>query len=282
MTIFHSIILGTIEGITEFLPVSSTFHLIWGAKLLQLPSSDFVQLFEVAIQSGAILALLFLYFDVFRKSSFFSAERSRSPTKHFDSASVSLSEEISLYKKILLSFLPTAAIGYVLYKTIKNIFFSSDNLMIWVFLAVGLLFFLIEFLVAKKVIKLNKSLSDLSYKQAFYIGLIQSLAVMPGVSRAGIVIVGMMFLRFKRTEAAYYSFFLSIPTIFAASIFDLYKSRETILASGGNALFLSIGSITAFFSAYFTLRWFINFLKKNSLVWFGVYRIAVGLTLFLA
>lgn len=254
MNILHSIILGIIEGITEFLPVSSTFHLIWGAKLLKIPSSDFVKLFEVAIQSGAILALLFLYFNILRKDS-------------------------HLYKKILLSFLPTAVVGYVLYKTIKNIFFSSDNLMIWVFLVVGLLFFLIEFLVAKKVIKLNKSLSDLSYKQAFHIGLIQSLAIMPGVSRAGIVIAGMMFLRFKRTEAAYYSFFLSIPTIFVASIFDLYKSRETILASGGNALFLSIGFITAFFSAYFTLRWFINFLKKNSLVWFGVYRIILGLYL---
>lgn len=257
MTIFSSIILGVIEGMTEFLPISSTFHLIFVAKILNLPSSSFIKLFEVAIQSGSILALLILYFN-------------------------NLKKDCLLLKKIFLSFLPTAAIGLIFYKIIKNVFFSSESLMVWVFIGVGFLFFFIEFLVKNNKIKLHKSLPSLSYLEAFLIGLIQSLAIIPGVSRAGIVMVGMMFLGFKRTEAAFYSFFLAIPTIFAASIFDLYKSKEVVFASNGNLFLLAIGFISAFFSAYFTLRWFIAFLTKNSLVWFGVYRVGLGLTLILA
>lgn len=251
MTLLSSFILGLVEGITEFLPISSTFHLIFSSRLLAIPSSDFVKLFEVAIQSGAILSVFLLYADDIRKNHL-------------------------LLKKVLVSFLPTATIGFLLYKIIKSIFFESNTLMIGVFFAVGLVFILVELLVKKGVFTPKKSLLSLSYKDAVIIGLLQSMAVIPGVSRAGIVILGTLVMGYKRDEAAYYSFLLAIPTIFAAGIFDLYKTKDALLSSADNFIFLAAGFITACISAYLSMKWLINFLKKNSLVVFGVYRILVG------
>lgn len=253
MTIFNAFILGLVEGITEFLPVSSTFHLIIAGKLLGLPDSSFVKLFEVVIQSGAILSVFLLYAKDIKNNP-------------------------DLVKKIFVSFLPTAAIGFLLYKTIKNVFFESNSLMIGTFFAIGLLFILVELLVKKGVFTPKKPLSTLSYKDAFIIGLLQSLAVIPGVSRAGIVIVGTLMMGFKRSEAAYYSFLLAVPTILAAGIFDLYKSKDA-LSSVNNTLLLFVGFATACIFAYLSMKWLIDFLKKNSLIGFGLYRILLTIVL---
>ncbi len=251
MIFFSAFILGLVEGITEFLPVSSTFHLIYTSKLLGVSNSDFLKLFEVAIQSGAILAVLLLYAK--------NAGKNR-----------------PLLQKILVSFLPTAIIGFLLYKTIKGVFFESNMLMTGTFVMIGLIFIIIEMLVKKSILVPKKSLSFLSYKDAFIIGLLQSLAVVPGVSRAGIVILVTLVMGYKRDEAAYYSFLLAIPTIFAASIFDLYKSKEVLFSSADNLIFLIIGFTTACFFAYLSMKWLIGYLKKHSLIPFGIYRIIVG------
>ncbi|MEO6508885.1 MAG: undecaprenyl-diphosphate phosphatase, partial [Patescibacteria group bacterium] len=190
MNIFQSIILGVVEGITEFLPISSTFHLIFASKLLDIPQNDFLKLFEVVIQGGAILSVVILYIK-------------------------ELLSDRELLKKVIVSFLPTATIGFVLYKVIKNVFFEADLLMLAVFLIVGIIFIVVE--KSHRNQALTQPIDKLTYKDAFIIGLVQALAVIPGVSRAGSVILAMIFLGYNRPNAAKYSFMLSIPTILAAS-----------------------------------------------------------------
>lgn len=255
MNIFHAIILGIVEGLTEFLPVSSTFHLIWSSKLLGLPQTDFQKLFEVFIQGGAILSIFVLYWQVVTK-------------------------DFQLVKKVAVAFVPTAIVGLLMYKVIKDVFFAQTTSMLVVFIAVGLLFFVSEYLIKKEHLKLSKSLTDLTYKQAALIGLLQALAVMPGVSRAGAVIVGMMFLKFRRDESAKFSFLLAVPTILAASGYDLLKMRSQVMGSFSHIELLFVGSVVAFVSAYFVVKWFVAFLQKNSLNGFGWYRIIIGALLF--
>jgi len=254
MTIIQSIVLGVIEGITEFLPISSTFHLINAVNFLKIKQTDFVKLFEVFIQSGAILAVLFLYFK-------------------------ELKNNISLIKKICVSFAPTAVIGFLLYTVIKQVFFESQYLMIAVFIFIAFLFLIIEILVKKGFIQIKHTLNNFSYKQALLIGLFQSIAIIPGVSRSGIVILAMMFIGFRRDESAKFSFMLAIPTIFAASIFDLYKMRHIALSNIGNIGILLIGFLVSFIFAYISVRWFIKFLHKNTLVPFGIYRLVIAIIL---
>jgi len=256
MNILQATLLGVVEGITEFLPISSTFHLIFAAKLLRISQNDFTKLFEVFIQSGAVLSITLLYFSNVVKYK-------------------------ELTKKVIISFLPTAIIGFILYKFIKNVLFENQIFMVGIFAAVGGIFFLVEFLIKRKKINLVKKVSSLTYQDALIIGLAQTLAIFPGVSRAGVVIVAMILLRYRRNESAYYSFLLSIPTIFAASFFDLFKMRMVVSNYSNNWILLSVGFISAFVSSYFVVNWFINFLKKNSLVVFGYYRLAIAIILLL-
>ncbi len=254
MSIFHSIILGVVEGITEFLPISSTFHLIYTSKLLGIAQTDFQKLFEVFIQGGAILAVAILFFK-------------------------EIIRDFDLIKKTVVAFIPTAVIGFILYKVIKNIFFESSVLMLFMFVFVGLLFILVEWLVKKNKLKLKKSLKNLSYEEAFIIGLIQALAVVPGVSRAGSIILGMMFLDYKRDDAAKFSFILSVPTILAASGYDLFKMRSLIFNNMNNLGVLVIGFVVSFIFAMIAVKWLIGYLQKNSLFVFGVYRILLAIIL---
>lgn len=254
MNILQSIILGIIEGLTEFLPVSSTFHLIVTSQLLSLTDSDFLKMFEVVIQGGAICALLFIY-----------------------AKTLWLDRELSL--KVGLSFIPTAIVGALLYKMIKGIFFGSNNLMLAAFVGVGLIFLIIERLVKQKKLVLTKSLANLSYAQALSIGLAQSLAVVPGVSRAGSVIVAMMGMGYKRDEAAKYTFLLSLPTILAAAALDLFKNRTLLTGLGNEKTVLAVGFVTAFIVAYLVVRWLLGYLKSHTLEIFAWYRLALGLLL---
>lgn len=252
MTFLQSIILGTIEGITEYLPISSTFHLIWTSRLLGIESTDFQKAYEVIIQSGAILAVAILYIKTFLTNR-------------------------SLVLKTLTSFVPTAAIGYVLYALIKGTFFESYLLQIIIFALIGFFFIYFE----KTDRQLTKTLTSFSYKDAFIIGLTQVLAVFPGVSRAGAVIVGMMFLGIKRDEAAKYSFLLAVPTLLAASVLDLYKSIPILSSRPESVVLLIAGFIAAFISALVVVRWFIGYLQTNTLKGFGYYRIGLSILLLL-
>jgi len=249
------LILSLVEGLTEFLPISSTAHLIFASKLLNIPQTDFQKLFEVFIQSGAILAVMFLYSQYLLKHR-------------------------QVVKNVLVSFLPTAAAGFLLYKVIKAVFFESYYLILGVLFFVGLFFVVFEYLIAKKKINLTKRIGGMSDLEAVVIGVVQSLAVVPGVSRAGAVIVGMMFLGYRREEAATYSFLLAVPTIVVAGFFDLFKMRNIVFANITNINLLLVGSSAAFVFAYFSVHWLIGYLQKNSLTAFGIYRIIVALVLF--
>lgn len=256
MDFLQAIILGIVEGVTEFLPVSSTFHLIFSAQFMGIQQSDFTKLFEVVIQSGAIVSVVFLYGG-------------------------ELIRDKELLNKVIVSFLPTALVGFTLYKVIKTIFFESQYLMIGVFFIMGLFFILFEYLIKKDRISLKKETKDLTIQDALLIGFVQSLAAIPGVSRAGSVLLGMMLLRYRRDEAARYSFILSIPTIFVASAYDLYKMRQTLTESVNNGGLLIVGFLTAMIVSFFVMKWFIAYLKKNSLAVFGYYRILLAIILLL-
>lgn len=249
----ESFILGIIEGITEFLPISSTAHLILFSYLLKIPQTDFHKFFEVFIQIGAILAVIFNYFQLLLSNK-------------------------NLIKKILISFIPTVLISLIFYKVIKNIFFESILLIIAMLIFIGIIFLIIELLIKKSKLRLEYKLDDLNYLQAFLIGIFQSFAIIPGVSRAGAVILGMLFLKFQREDAVLYSFLLAIPTIISAGIYDLYQSGfKELTFEIKNIIYLSIGFITSFIFALITIRWFINYLQKNDLTIFGYYRIIFGL-----
>ena len=252
MDLLNTIVLGVVEGVTEFLPISSTAHLIITSKFLNIPQTSFHKLFEVFIQSGAIMAVLFLYFN-------------------------DLKSNFKILKNLFFSFLPTAVVGFFLYKVIKNIFFESIRLISFSLFFVGVLFIVIEILVSKKKINLKKTIKDINIFYALVIGLVQSLAVVPGVSRAGAVIFIMLVLGYRREEAAKYSFLLSIPTIFMAAFFDLYKSKDILVTNLDHLGILFVGFFVSFISALISVKLFIGFLKKHSLIIFGIYRILLAI-----
>jgi len=256
MNFLEAILLGIIEGLTEFLPVSSTAHLIIASKLLNIQSTDFIKFFEIFIQSGAILAILFLYFE-----KFFS------------------NKKIILF--ILISFTVTSLIAIIFYKIIKNIFFEKIELIIFNLFLLGVLFIITEEFIKRKKIQLKRTLEDLSVKESILIGFFQALSIMPGISRAGAVILGMIVLGYKRQETVLYSFLLSVPTIIFAGLFDFYKTGlNQIYLSNQNLFYLITGFITSFLSALLVVKWFINYLKKNDLKIFGYYRIILAIILY--
>ncbi len=256
MDILHTIILGIVEGITEFLPISSTFHLIWTSRFMGIEENELVKLFNVFIQSGAILAVVFLYWKEILTNR-------------------------ELFTKLVISLIPTAVVGLVLYDMIKGIFFESELGTTIIFILVGFIFLLVEYLIVKKVLFPKNDIKNLTYSQALLVGLFQALAVIPGVSRAGAVLVGMMILGFNRSESAKYSFMLSIPTIAAASLFDFIEMRDVVFASTDNMITLIIGSLVALVSAFIGVKWLIRYLQNHSLAIFGWYRIILGIILIL-
>ncbi|MEX1052639.1 MAG: undecaprenyl-diphosphate phosphatase [Patescibacteria group bacterium] len=256
MNILQTLILGFVEGITEFLPISSTAHLIITSEILGITQTEFLKLFHVVIQSGAILSVIFLYFNYLVKNK-------------------------DVLLKLLASFLPTAVIGLLFFNIIKDVFFESFTIIAVALFTIGLLFIYVEKKIKKGKLKLNKNISDLSYFQAALVGFFQAFAIIPGVSRAGAVIVAMMILGFKRDESATYSFLLAVPTIGAASLFDLYKNFNLLSGNAANIQTLVIGFFVAFISAFFAVKWLISYLKKNSLEAFGYYRIALAIILLL-
>lgn len=246
MTISQAVILGIVEGVTEFLPVSSTFHLIWASTILGIKQTDFQKLFEVTIQSGAILAVLIPFTQAIKK-------------------------DFSLLKKIITAFIPTGILGLALYGLVKKIFFIDTQLQLIVFVIVGILFIVFEY---KRKSPYTKSITSITYREAAFVGTIQALAIIPGISRAGAVILALMALSYKREEAARFSFFLAIPTILSASIYDLYKS-SAVIKSGNDYVILTIGFIVAFVTACIVVHWFIAYLSRHTISVFGWYRIII-------
>lgn len=255
MNFFQAILFGAVEGLIEFLPISSTFHLITLSKLIGLKSTDFIKLFEVFIQSGAILAVVLLFIDQIIKDK-------------------------KLMKLLIASFIPTAIIGLLFHKIIKNVIFEDFPLMLFASAFVGFVFIIIEKLISSKKIKISKNISYLGFFDAILVGTIQATAIIPGVSRSGATVATMLVLGFARPQAALYSFFLSIPTIIGASVLDVV-SYWPLIGQANNLIILITGFIASFITASFSIRWLINYFQKHSLLPFALYRIALSVGLFL-
>lgn len=247
VSVFNSIILGVVEGLTEFLPVSSTGHLILTSQLLGLWETDFLKSFEIIIQLGAILAVVLLFFQ-------------------------KVWNNLELIKKTAIAFLPAAIVGFGLYKLIKS-YFLGNSLLVLVMLLVGGLVFL--WLERKPRESGLEGLKSLTYAQAFLIGLCQALAVVPGVSRSGATILGGLSVGLSRRAIVEFSFLLAVPTMFAATGYDLLKSGASF--GVGDWQVLIIGFIAAFITAIVAVRWFLNFVSNNSFKVFGWYRIGISL-----
>jgi len=266
MTLINSIILGIIEGLTEFLPISSTAHLIIAGEWLKIPSSEFLKTFNISIQLGAILAVVILYWKKIWSSW-------------------------NLILKIGAAFVTTSIIGLALYKIVKNYLMENLPLITGALLLGGLAIILLEKYhskksaavsraAEKKPLAVEQDLKDMSYKQAISIGVFQSLAVVPGVSRSAATILGGLSLGISRKNIVEFSFLLAIPTMAAATGLDLYESRALLAGlSGSDLMIWAAGFIVAFITAVIGVKFFLKFIQKNDFAPFGWYRIGLGLVL---
>jgi undecaprenyl-diphosphatase len=252
MTYIDALILGILEGATEFLPVSSTGHLILASKILSIPHSDAQTSFIIAIQCGAILSVALLY----RKQIF----------------------NLELLKKLFVAFIPTAVVGFTLYPLIKGFLLSSEHTVVIALFVGGVALILFDRWHKEPPEPEEGVVRDISYKQAFFVGLFQALAVVPGVSRSAASIIGGLMFGMRRTTAVEFSFLLALPTLGAATAYDLLKSHESFAAADVRVLLL--GFIAAFLSAFVALRFFRSFIKRYSFTSFGVYRIILALIFF--
>lgn len=248
MNLLHAFILSLVEGITEFLPISSTGHMILVSKLLGITETDFVKTFEIVIQLGAILAVVVLYFKKFLTS-------------------------FNLIKKLVVAFVPTAIVGFTLYPLIKGVLLGSSSITLNALFLGGVALIGIELFLKRKKVE-AKNESEVTYKQALIIGTFQSLSVIPGVSRAAATIVGGLLTGLDRETATEFSFLLAVPTMFAATALDIYKSRHMI--AGGGFLTLFVGTSLSFVFAILAVKFLIGYVKKHDFTAFGVYRIVLA------
>ncbi|MCU0431252.1 MAG: undecaprenyl-diphosphate phosphatase [Cytophagaceae bacterium] len=247
MSILEAIILAIVEGLTEFLPVSSTGHMIITSALMGIKDDDFTKVFEIAIQLGAILSVVVLYFKRFFKSWTF-------------------------YTKLFVAFLPTAVLGLLLKDSVEalmgNVYVVASTL-----LAGGIFLLWVDSIFAE-----NEKLPDAEpdYKSGLLIGFFQALAMVPGVSRSASTIVGGLIGKLNRKSAAEFSFFLAVPTMFAATAKSIWDERELLIQSSDKIHLLLIGNVVAFIVAMMAIKLFIGLLTKHGFKVFGWYRIILG------
>ncbi len=262
--IIKVIILGIVEGITEWLPISSTGHMILLDEFIKLNiTEEFKEMFFVVIQLGAILAVVFLYF---KKLMPFDITKKGITLKK---------ESISLWCKIIVSCIPAAVIGLLFDDKIDEIFYNSFvvSLMLIIY---GVVFIIIE---RKKRIVTTNNLDNLNYKTAFLIGLFQLLSLIPGTSRSGATIIGAMLVGTSREVAAEFTFFLAIPVMLGASLLKLLKFG--FVFTGSEIVILTVGLITAFVVSVIAIKFLVSYIKKNDFKVFGYYRIILGIVVLL-
>lgn len=268
MDIIQSIILGIVEGLTEFLPVSSTGHMIITQHLLGIGSTPFVKAYTVIIQLGAILSVLVLYWRRF----FYPDSRQQG---HSWWGSI-----WRFYLKLVVGVFPAVVLGLMFNKMIDKALGSV--LVVAVMLVLGGIFMLF----CDRIFNKGTESTQLNYKKAFIIGVIQCISMIPGVSRSMATIVGGMSQKLTRRNAAEFSFFLAVPTMLGASVLELYKmtaaGETNILAEGNNLNVLLLGAFVSFVVAIAAIKFFINYVSKYGFKAFGWYRIAVGLILLIA
>ncbi len=259
--IVKTIIIGIVEGITEWLPISSTGHMILVDEWIHLNVSDsFREMFLVVIQLGAILAVVVLFFNKLNPLSFKKSKEEKLKI-------------MNIWLKVLIGVLPAAIIGLLFDDLINKLFYNyivvASMLVIY-----GILFIIIENKNKNKSPVIT-SFDELSYKTAFFIGMFQVLSLIPGTSRSGATILGAVILGTSRYIAAEFSFFLSIPIMFGASLLKIYKFGFTFTNS--EIITLIIGMTTAFTVSIITINLFINYIKKHNFKIFGWYRICLGI-----
>tara|TARA_R110000824_G_scaffold401771_1_gene615363 strand:- start:70165 stop:70935 length:771 start_codon:yes stop_codon:yes gene_type:complete len=247
MTFWDAIILGTIEGITEFLPISSTGHLILTSHLLSIPSSGFLSSFVIAIQLGAIGAVVVLYWRSFL--------------------------DPQIVKRLLAGFIPTAIIGLSLYPFVKG-YLLGNELVVVIALFLGGVALIIFELVHKELPDTPEGISTITFRQAFLIGIAQSVAIVPGVSRSAATIVGGLMLGIRRTTIVEFSFLLAVPTMGAAVALDILKNYQSFTLEDAGAI--GVGFMVAFIVALLSIRFLLHFVRTSTFIPFGVYRIILA------
>jgi undecaprenyl-diphosphatase len=252
MTPFDALVLGIVEGVTEFLPISSTGHLILTSSLLDIPSSDFLKTFEISIQLGAILAVVALYWRSFLN--------------------------VEILKRIVVGFIPTGIIGLALYNIVKA-YLLGNELVVLAALALGGLALILFELFHTENPTGSEGVENITYGQAALVGLFQAVAIVPGVSRSAATILGGLLIGIKRVTIVEFSFLLAVPTMGAATSLDLLKSAGAI--SSGQLFPLTIGFTVSFLVALAAIRFLLSFVRSRSFISFGVYRIVIACIFFL-
>ncbi len=250
MQIWHAIILSIVEGVTEFLPVSSTGHLIATSALLGLPATEFQKSFEIFIQLGSIGAAIVLY-----------AKR--------------ILSNRTLFLKLCTAFVPTGIAGLLLYKLIKHYLLGNLHVVAWSLLLGGIAIMAFESWYKRAK---PRGTAAVTYPQAAAIGTFQILSMIPGVSRSAATIIGGMFSGLTREAAIEFSFMLAIPTMLAASGLDLVKTP--LHFSGNEWMLLAVGFVGAFITALLVIRAFLQLIRTNIFWWFGAYRVVFALVIF--
>lgn len=267
MDILQTIIIAIVEGLTEFLPVSSTGHMIIAQSLLGVESTPFVKAFTVIIQFGAILSVICLYWR-----RFFYPETGRQGKTYWQAM-------FDFYARLVVGVLPAVVLGLAFNDLIEENL-GNVSLVAWMLIVGG-----VFMLFCDRIFNKGSEHTQLTYKRAFVIGLIQCISMIPGVSRSMSTIVGGMSQRLTRKAAAEFSFFLAVPTMFGATCLETFKmikgGEASVLSQGNNLEMLLLGSVVAFIVAILAIKFFINYVTRYGFAAFGWYRIVVGLVIIL-
>jgi undecaprenyl-diphosphatase len=253
MDFITAFILGIVQGISEFLPISSTGHMILASHLMGLKHTEFLKSFEIAIQVGTILSVVVLYWR-------------------------SLLVDFEVIKRLVVAFIPTGVLGLTLYKLIKGYLLDSETVVLCSLLIGGIFIVAFEYWYREKD-DATSEIREISYKNAVIIGLFQSIAMIPGVSRSASTILGGLWLGLKRKTIVEFTFLLAVPTMLAATGYDLIKSGSQF--SFDQIQYLLVGFVTAFVVALLTIKFLLQFIKTHTFIPFGIYRIVLVVFWFL-
>lgn len=252
MTWLDSIILGVLEGVTEFLPVSSTGHLVLASQLLGLTPGTFLSSFQIAIQLGAIAAVVFLYWKSFLDFRFLT--------------------------KLFVAFIPTGLVGFLVYPYVKGFLLGNSMVVVASLFLGGIVLILFE-LFYKETSESAESARQITYGQALLVGCFQSIAIIPGVSRSAATIIGGLLVGMRRVAIVEFSFLLAVPTMMAATGYDLLKSHDTFAFD--QVGLLALGFLTAFVVALLSMRFLLALVRRHTFIPFGIYRIILAVAFFL-
>ncbi|HEV7991627.1 MAG TPA: undecaprenyl-diphosphate phosphatase [Gemmatimonadaceae bacterium] len=248
---FHAVILGIVEGVTEFLPVSSTAHLILASRALGIRETEFLKSFEIIIQLGAILSVVVLYWRKFL--------------------------DFEVLKKLVVAVIPTGVIGLTVYKAIKGYLLGNVTVVLTALVIGGIA--LLLFSRRQRAPDRETDFREITYGKAFLIGLFQAIAVIPGVSRSAATIVGGSLIGVSKRTIVEFSFMLAVPTMLAASGLELIKNRSALQ---GNLSVLGVGFVVSFITAIVAIKSFLSYIKNRDFSLFGWYRIALAIVYYFA